>query len=312
MKVSYKVPATSANIGPGFDCLGMALPVYNIVTIEETTAPAKNLNINLMNDIENAIETNIDNITRDNSNIVYRAVEELYGMVGRDVGNISISIQTGIPVARGLGSSASVIVGGLLAANDILGNPADEAAMLSIATEIEGHPDNVVPAILGGLVFSSMQDDGSILYKKLNWCEDWIITVCVPDFELPTSISRSVLPKSVSMDDAIFNSKCLSMLIHAIDTKDTNLMKYALQDKLHQPYREKLITGFKEIKNAFKYNETVLGTVISGAGPSILVISKNDNLENIKNVVKTTWDELNVSSIIKSMPIEQHGAIKIQ
>lgn len=312
MKVSYKVPATSANIGPGFDCLGMALPVYNIVTIEETNTPAKNLDINLINDIENAIETNIDNISRDNTNIVYKAVEELYGLVGKEVGNINISIQTGIPVARGLGSSASVIVGGLLAANDLLGNPADEAALLSIATEIEGHPDNVVPAILGGVVFSSLEDDGYVLYKKLNWNDDWIVTVCVPDFELPTSVSRSVLPENVSMEDAIFNSKHLSMLIHAIDTKDTNLMRFALQDKLHQPYREKLITGFKEIKEAFKNNESVLGTVISGAGPSVLVISQKDDLENIKHVVKTTWDELNVSSFIKSMPIEQSGARKIQ
>lgn len=312
MKVSYKVPATTANIGPGFDCLGMALPVYNIVTIEETSSPAKNIDINLISDIENAIETNIDNISRDNSNIVYKAVEELYCMVGKDVGGLNISIQTGIPVARGLGSSASVIVGGLLAANDLLGKPADTDALLSIASEIEGHPDNVAPAILGGVVFSSMEDDGSIMYKQLSWNDDWIVTVCVPDFELPTSVSRSVLAKNVSMDDAIFNSKRLSMLIHAIDTKDTNLMKYALQDKLHQPYREKLITGFKEIKDSFKSNGAVLGTVISGAGPSILVISTKDDLENIKNNVKTIWGELNVSSFIKSMPIEEQGARKIQ
>lgn len=308
MKVSYKVPATSANIGPGFDCLGMALPVYNIVTIEETTAPAKNLNINLMNDIENAIETNIDNITRDNSNIVYRAVEELYGMVGRDVGNISISIQTGIPVARGLGSSASVIVGGLLAANDILGNPADEAAMLSIATEIEGHPDNVAPAILGGFILSSREESGLILTEKLSWPEDWDITVCIPDFELSTNIARSVLPEFVPIQDAVYNAKHLAMFIQAINTKNVKLMKKALHDKLHQPYREKLIPGMNEIMEAFKNEDNVIGTVLSGAGPSILVISHKYDIDRIKSTVKDIWEGFSIKSDIRNLKIENRGA----
>ena len=199
-----------------------------------------------------------------------------------------------------------------MAANDLLGNPADEAALLSIATEAEGHPDNVVPAILGGLVMSSMEDDGSVIYRRLDWPEDWHITVCIPDFELATNISRSVLPEKVPMEDAKFNARRLAMLIHAIDTVDAKLMKSALEDKLHQPYREKLIPGFKEIKEALKHEENVLGTVISGAGPSIVIISQKNNLEKIYQTVKEIWDNMNVHCDIRTLTVEKCGASKVE
>ena len=220
MKVSYKVPATSANLGPGFDCLGIALPIYNIVTIEETVLPSTGVEINVLQDVENEELLELNSIPEDKDNIVYNAVEMLYNLVGQEANELKINIKANIPIARGLGSSASVIVGGLLAANELLGFPADEAALLSIATEAEGHPDNVAPAILGGLVMSSMEDDGSIIYRKLDWPEDWHITVCVPDFELSTNISRSVLPENVPLSDATYNSRRLAMLVHAINTKD--------------------------------------------------------------------------------------------
>ena len=311
MKVSYKVPATTANLGPGFDCLGMALPIYNIITIEETVMPSTGIEVNVMKDDENAELLELDNLPEDKDNIVLKAVELLYSLVGQEANELKININTSIPIARGLGSSASVIVGGLLCANELLGFPADEAALLSIATEAEGHPDNIAPALLGGLVMSSVEDDGSILYRKLDWNDDWHITVCVPDFELATNISRSVLPENVPLKDASFNSRRLAMLIHAINTKDSKLMKYALEDKLHQPYREKLIPGFKEIREELKHKENVLGTVISGAGPSIIVISEKNDLEYIKNTVKDVWNDFNINSEIKTLKIEQSGAVKV-
>ncbi len=313
MKVSYKVPATTANLGPGFDCLGLALPIYNIITIEETVMPSTGIEVNVMKDFENAeLIEELDSIPNDKDNIVYKAVEILYNLVGQDPSEIKINIKSSIPIAKGLGSSASVIVGGLMAANDLLGNPADEAALLSIATEAEGHPDNVVPAILGGLVMSSMEDDGSVIYRRLDWPEDWHITVCIPDFELATNISRSVLPEKVPMEDAKFNARRLAMLIHAIDTVDAKLMKSALEDKLHQPYREKLIPGFKEIKEALKHEENVLGTVISGAGPSIVIISQKNNLEKIYQTVKEIWDNMNVHCDIRTLTVEKCGASKVE
>ena len=309
MKVSVKVPATSANLGPGFDCLGLALPIYNTVTIEETVLPGTGIEINLMSEEEVIDEMIFDNIPKDENNIVYKAVEMLYNSIGQEPSELKINIQTQIPITRGLGSSASVVVGGLIAANKLLGSPADETALLSIATEVEGHPDNVAPAILGGFVLSSQEDDGSITCQKLTWPDEWDLTVCIPDFELSTNIARSVLPENVPLKDAVFNAKHLAMLVHAINNKDEKLMKLALHDKLHQPYREKLIPGMKEIMEAFKHEDGVLGCVLSGAGPSILVISHKYDLDKIKQTVRDIWEGQSIKTDIRTMKIEQKGAI---
>ena len=309
MKVSVKVPATSANIGPGFDCLGLALPIYNTITIEETVLPGTGIEINMMTEDEEAIDEMIfDDIPRDENNIVYKAVEMLYNSIGQEPSELKINIQSQIPITRGLGSSAAVIVGGLIAANKLLGSPADETALLSIATEVEGHPDNVAPAILGGFVLASQEDDGSIVYRKLNWPNEWDITVCIPDFELSTNIARSVLPENVPMQDAIFNAKHLAMLIDAVNTKDEKLMKTALHDKLHQPYREKLVPGMKEIMEAFKHEDGVLGCVLSGAGPALLIISHKYDLDKIKSTVKEIWEPQSVKVDIRTLKVEQNGA----
>lgn len=309
MKVSVKVPATSANIGPGFDCLGLALPIYNTITIEETVLPGTGIEINMMTEDEEAIDEMIfDDIPRDENNIVYKAVEMLYNSIGQEPSELKINIQSQIPITRGLGSSAAVIVGGLIAANKLLGSPADETALLSIATEVEGHPDNVAPAILGGFVLASQEDDGSIIYRKLNWPNEWDITVCIPDFELSTNIARSVLPTSVPLQDAVYNAKHLAMLIEAVDTKDEKLMKAALHDKLHQPYREKLVPGMKEIMEAFKHEDGILGCVLSGAGPTLLIISHKYDLDKIKSTVKEIWEPQSVRVDIRTLKVEQNGA----
>ena len=195
MKVSVKIPATTANLGPGFDSFGLALPIFNTIIVEETIMPGTGIEINL---IDETNSQDIISIPTDENNIVYKAIELLYNSIGQVPSELKITIKTQIPIARGLGSSASIIVGGLIAANELLGRPADEAALLSIATELEDHPDNITPALVGGCVVSSIEEDGSVVYSKMNWPRDWAITVCVPDYELSTSIARSVLPKEVS------------------------------------------------------------------------------------------------------------------
>ena len=180
--------------------------------------------------------------------------------------------------------------------------------MLSIACEIEGHPDNITPAIVGGLVLSSQEDDGSVIYRKLNWPTEWAITVCVPDFELSTDIARSVLPKEVQMKDAIFNAQRLGMFVQAVNTKDAELMKLALKDRLHQPYRMKLVPGLDKIMDNLRHIDSVLGCVLSGAGSSILVISEKNDLDKIRGIVKDTWTDQNIKSDIKTLNIEQTGA----
>lgn len=312
MKVSVKVPATSANIGPGFDCLGMALPIYNVVTIDETVLPGTGVEINILSDEENVDNLIIDHIPKDENSVVYKAVELLYNSIGQTPSELKINIQTSIPVTRGLGSSAAVIVGALVAANKLLGEPADESALLSIATEIEGHPDNVTPAIVGGLVMSSLENDGSIIYRKLDWPDDWAITVCIPDVELATEISRSVIPKEVPLEDAIFNLKRMGMFVNAVNKHDSDLMKLALTDRLHQPYRAKLVPGLKELSEAFKHEEDVLGCVLSGAGSSMLIISKNNIVEKVTSITLEIMENLNVKADVRNLKIEQNGATIIE
>ena len=252
MKVSVKVPATIANLGPGFDSFGLALPIYNIITIEETVLPGSGIEINVINEKNNE-ESELADVPTDKTNIVYKAIELLYNFIGQVPNELKITIKTQIPVSRGLGSSASVIVGGLIAANELLGHPADEKVLMSIATEIEGHPDNVTPAFVGGMTVASWEDDGSIVYRKLPWNDEWKLMVCVPDYELNTEISRSVLPKEVPLKDAVYNLKKSAMFIDALYNKDEELLKSSLNDRLHQPYREKIVPGLVEIKNNLKH-----------------------------------------------------------
>lgn len=309
MKVSVKVPATSANLGPGFDCLGLALPIYNTVTIDETVLPGTGVEINILSQDENFDDLIIDHIPRDENSVVYKAVELLYNSIGQTPSELKINIQTSIPVTRGLGSSAAVIVGALVAANHLLGNPADESALLSIATEIEGHPDNVTPAIVGGLVLSSQEDDGSILYRKIEWPDEWAITVCIPDIELATEISRSVLPENVPMQDAVFNAKRMGMFMLAINNVDAELMKSALTDKLHQPYRAKLVPWMNDINDAIKHDEDIFGCVLSGAGSAVLVISKQSAADRARAKIAEVMENLSVKAEIKTLKVENQGAV---
>ena len=303
MKVSVKVPATTANLGPGFDCLGLALPLYNEVTVEETVMPGSGIEINVVEENDD----DIDVVPKDENNLAYKAIELLYSFIGQTPSDIKITIKTGIPIAKGLGSSASVIVGGLVAANELLGKPADNKVLLSIASEVEGHPDNIAPAMFGGFCLSSMESDGSVSYSKIEWPKDWKLTVIIPDYELNTIISRSVLPENISIRDAAFNIRKCAMVVDAVYRRDEEEMKKALNDKLHQPYREHLIKGFKELKDLLENKDEILGCVLSGAGPTILVISKNDGFEKVQNEVSQIFTDLNVECEIETYTIENEG-----
>ena len=308
MKVSVRVPATIANLGPGFDCLGLALPLYNEVTVEETVMPGSGIQINVVEENNDEVLT----VPTDENNLAYKAIELFYSFIGQTPSDLKITIKTGIPIARGLGSSASVIVGGLVAANELLGRPADDAVLLSIASEVEGHPDNVTPAIFGGFCLSSMESDGSVAYSKIEWPENWKLTVLIPDYELNTMISRSVLPENISIKDSAFNIRKCAMIIDAVYRQDSEFMKKAMQDKLHQPYREPLIKGFKEICQLSENKEDILGCVISGAGPTILIVSKDNGFDKIKNEIKEILNNLNVECQIETFSIENNGTQVIE
>ena len=306
MKVSVKTPATIANLGPGFDSFGLALPLYNIISVEETVLPGTGIEINIINEKNNE---DLDDVPTDKNNIVYKAIELLYNFIGQVPNELKITIKTQIPISRGLGSSASVIVGGLIAANELLGRPADEKVLMSIATEIEGHPDNITPAFVGGITMASWEEDGSVIYRKLPWNDEWKLMVCIPDYELNTEISRSVLPKEVPLGDAVYNLKRSAMLIESLYSKDEELLKMSLKDKIHQPYREKLVPGLSEIINNLKHTNGVIGTVLCGAGPSILIVYNGIGVSEIKEIVTNTWNYFNVKANFLNLPIEKEGAV---
>ena len=306
MKAVVKVPATVANLGCGFDSFALALPIYNTIIVEETVMPGSGIEINVLS--ENGQEK-IKDVPTDKSNIIYKAIDLLYSHMGQVPSELKITVKTGIPTTRGLGSSASVVIGGLVAANELLGCPADKDVLLSIAAEVEGHPDNAVAALVGGVIISSQEDNGSVVYRKLPWPKEWRVTTCVPDYELSTGVSRSVLPNEVPMKDAVHNLKRSAMFVEAVYTKDVNLMKLALKDRLHEPYREKLVPGMKEIKENLKHVEGMIGCTLAGAGPSLLIISENKNLENIKEIISNTWNEMNINSKIQTHQIEETGTV---
>jgi len=285
-----KIPATTANLGPGFDTLGMALDVYNVVEVKEE---GKGLNIRIIGLGEGILPTNQENI-------VYQAAEKVFQKVGIYPKNIQLNLTNNIPLSRGLGSSAAAIVGGLVAGNLITGNHLPLEEILKLATKIEGHPDNVAPALLGGLVISCMEGD-EVVYLRLEPPQELKAVVAIPEFHLSTEKARQVLPKEVSLQDAIFNTSRVALLIAALTTANWEMLHYATQDRLHQSYRSSLIPGMAEVfKESRKAGAKAV--TISGAGPSLLALA-TENTEEIARAMENTFSKHQIKSDVQIMNI---------
>lgn len=249
--------ATSANLGPGFDSFGICLNLYNEYSFEI----ASSYEIKEFN----------ERFSKPYNNLIIKSYEEVFKRLNKQIIPIKlIQVVQNIPSSRGLGSSASCIVSGVMIANDILGNILSSDDIFQIASSIEGHPDNVAPLIFGGLTCSFKNDVFHTI--KFNCNEDFKFTVCIPSFELKTSVARSVLPKSISMSDAVSNISHSVALIKALESGDMELLKISNVDKLHEEYRLPLIKGSDYFKKYAKSNNATC--MISGAGPTILLISK--------------------------------------
>ncbi len=259
-----KIPATTANIGPGFDCLGMALSLYN--TIEFEQLPENGI-YQLSAQGESA-----DEVSLNEDNLVYQVYKQTLLAAHAPVYGVKMHFDNQIPFARGLGSSSAAIIGGAMVANTFLNGRLSNEEILSIAMTFEGHPDNIAPALLGGAVLSGIRDDNTIFYQKITPPKSLHCTLIVPDYPLETAKAREVLPKTVSMSDAVYNISRTALLIDGLHRGDVAQIAQAMTDKLHQPYREPLIKGMKTISQ--KAAEAgALATVISGAGPTLLLVS---------------------------------------
>jgi homoserine kinase len=259
-RVQVKVPATTANLGCGFDSLGLALRLYNTFTLAVTSEPG--WYVRLPPGIA---------LTTDSTNLVFRSARRLFEHVGMVPSNLCLTLDIQIPLARGLGSSSSAIIGGLVAANHLTGNTLDRETLLALAIDIEGHPDNVTPALLGGLTLS-YSAEGQYRHVLLPCPSALAIVVAIPDFELPTAQARAVLPAQVDRADAVFNSSRTALFVYALYHQRYDLLATAMDDRLHQPYRASLIPGMCAAIAA-GYGAKALGVALSGAGPTVMAFA---------------------------------------
>ncbi len=264
MKLIIKVPATSANLGPGFDALGLALDLWNITTI----TPANHFSVQVIGEGEGRVASG-------KNNLIVRAAQRLAERAGKSMPRFHAECVNQIPLSSGMGSSSAAIVTGLLAGNALLENPFSREEILNLASEMEGHPDNVAPAMLGGLVVSAM-DGGKVIARRIfvgaTHASPLQITIALPDFYLPTKQARAALPKKVSMKNAIHNISRTVLVVEAFRNGDLDLLGKAMTDKLHQPYRLKLIPGAASAMEAAK-KAGASAAALSGAGPSVIAFS---------------------------------------
>ena len=300
-RARVRVPGTSANCGPGFDCLGLATSIYNY------------LDLTLLKSSKVIVEStgeDAEKIPRGRRNLTWQAVRRLLQEVGREdeFKGAIIRTKNNVPISRGLGSSSTAIVAGLTAANEILGSPLNRHGLLKLATELEGHPDNVAPAIFGGFTVSVM-DRGEVQTFSFLPRIRLKLIVAVPDFELSTQLARKVLPKNVSMKDAIFNVSRASMLIAALVEGREDLLPLAFDDALHQPYRKKLVPGMTEVFEAAKA-AGAFGSAISGAGSCLIAFTsaRTQLEEKIASAMVEAFKVHDVNSKALILDLDKRGA----
>ena len=260
--VKIRVPATTANCGPGFDAVGIACTLYNELQI--SWAPAAQIQIEVTGEGAGYIPATADNI-------IVKAVKQVFKRVGQKNRGISLQLHNHIPLSRGLGSSAAAIVSGLFAANEITGRQLSNDDLLLMATAMEGHPDNVAPALLGGITVSIMEGE-QVRCLRFVPPQPMSMIVAVPDFHLSTKAARQVLPQTVPFQHAVYNVSRSALLIGALCQGEMSLLRQALKDKLHQPYREKLIPGMMDVLDAAT-EAGAWGAALSGAGPCLIAFA---------------------------------------
>ena len=261
-KVTIRVPATTANLGPGFDAFGCALSLYTDVTFEE---------------MESGLEiTGCDEAYAGPDNMAYTAYCAVLESLSEEIRGVKIHIDAQIPICRGLGSSAALLVAGAMGANVLRGNKLSTQGLLNITNAMEGHPDNLAPAFFGGLT-ASMVDNGLPVTVNFPLHPDWEFLALVPDFDLPTTKARAVLPEQVNRADAIYNISHGAMVLKALELGNEKLLRNAMQDRLHQNYRKRLIPDYEKIESLVR--TTGAAFCLSGAGPTLLCITQDEQLE---------------------------------
>lgn len=259
--VLVKVPASTANLGPGFDCLGMALSVYIWIAMKPAVSKT----------VVRTYGSELDGLPTDENNLIVKVANQVFAEVGMSPVPLEVDMYSEIPLTRGLGSSASAIVGALVAANALIGKPLSDQRLFEMATAIEKHPDNVGASLFGGLIVASW--DGSKTHHVCLQPNEALSTVvAIPRFHLETKQARNVLPREFSMADAVHNVSRSSLLVAALCTGQFELLHEAMQDRMHQPYRAPLIPGMSQLL-AEASQHGAYGAALSGAGPTLIALT---------------------------------------
>ncbi|NHN30078.1 homoserine kinase [Paenibacillus agricola] len=258
-KVRVKVPGSTANLGPGFDTLGMALDLFT--WIEMSTAAETRIHL---------LSDGMDGLPQDKTNLIYEVAQLVFDKAGVQHPELEISMYSDVPLTRGLGSSAAAIVGGLAAANALIGSPLSDDTLFQMATALEDHPDNVGASLFGGLVVA-FWDGNRAEYIRVEPNEQLEVLVAIPHFQLSTEKARHVLPREQSLANAVFNVGHSSVLVAALCTGRLDMIPLAMKDALHQPYRAPLVPGLEQIL-AEATDHGALGVALSGAGPTMLAL----------------------------------------
>jgi len=260
--IKIQVPATSANLGPGFDSLGLAVSLYLTVELTESKQ-------------DSFIYSGNGHVENTPNNLLHQGFREAYRVVGKVAPKVTLKVNNPIPLARGLGSSSAALVAGVALADKLLDHELGRDGVFQITAAQEGHPDNVAPAVYGGFTVSAKRDDDTYLSQSLPLPKEWQLLFAVPDFELLTSESRAVLPESYSRADAVYTSSRSALWTTAVALNKPELLTVASQDRLHEPYREPLIRGMRDCRKAMQ-NAGAVATYLSGAGPTLAAICLSD------------------------------------
>ncbi|MFP7832903.1 homoserine kinase [Marisediminicola sp. LYQ134] len=302
LAVTVKVPATTANLGPGFDTLGLALSLYDELTVTVRDEPGSTVTV---------VGVGAGEVPTDDDNLVVRAIRHVFDAYGVPSPGLDLVARNAIPHGRGLGSSGAAIVSGIMAAKGLLESivDIDSRALLALATDLEGHPDNVAPALFGGLTIAWTGVDGP-QYKKLMVHRGVSPLICVPESTMSTALARSLRPASVPHEDAIFNVSRSALLIAAL-IQSPELLLAATEDRLHQSYRAAAMPGTDSLITELRSHG--LAAVVSGAGPSILVLC-SDPAQRLKAAAvvaahpATRWESLMLAVDFKGATVNAHPA----
>jgi homoserine kinase len=300
--VTVIVPATTANLGPGFDCLGAALARYNQFRFTRLDPAVATHPLELV--VSGAEADRMAGPPEEN--LVYRSLRQVFDRLGQPVPPLRLEIKLGIPLARGLGSSATAIAAGVVGANYLLGNPLAPQQVVQLAVELEGHPDNIVPALLGGGRLCVQRDDGMWIAHDLPWDAKIVPVIAVPDFELSTEEARRALPPHYARADAVFNAANLGLLLHGLATGRGDLLTVAMRDRIHQPYRIPLIQGFDSVRQA-AIAAGAFEVVISGAGPTLLALTSPEAADAVAAAMQQTWAAHGITATANLIALDPQG-----